>query len=123
MKRYREQVDQIAKLLEEHAATGMSVTAIARELGIDRKTAAKYLDLLAASGDVSMKRFGQKKFCRPARSFSLGFAAALFHLGIDGRSSYLCRQCAAGWRHDERKPLWPYTSYIITLSRFTKQVI
>ncbi|MEN6341867.1 MAG: PAS domain-containing protein [Methanospirillum sp.] len=66
-----EQFDRVVTLLEEHAATGMSVTAIARELGIDRRTAAKYLELLAASGDVSMERFGQKKLYRRSHRLPL----------------------------------------------------
>ena len=68
---YQEQFGQILNLLEEHATTGMSVTAVARELGITRISAAKYLELLAASGDVCMERFGQKKIYRRSHRMPL----------------------------------------------------
>jgi PAS domain S-box-containing protein len=57
---------KIVDLLERRAPTPMSVTAIAREIGIPRNSAAKYLDVLASRGDVSMERFGQKKLYRPS---------------------------------------------------------
>lgn len=63
---YREMVSRIIHLLEQHAPMAMSVTAIARELKITRATASKYLDLLALNGNVSMRRFGQKKLYRPS---------------------------------------------------------
>ena len=56
---YQEQFTQILDLLEGHTTTGISVTAVARELGITRISAAKYLELLAANGDAYMERFGQ----------------------------------------------------------------
>lgn len=68
---YGEQFGRITALLEEHPATGLTVTAIARELGITRISAAKYLELLAASGDVCMERFGQKKLYRRSRRLPL----------------------------------------------------
>ena len=71
MNEYREQFGRITALLDEHAATGLTVTAVARELGITRISAAKYLELLAASGDVSMERFGQKKIYRRSRRLPL----------------------------------------------------
>ena len=61
---YQEQFTQILDLLEGHTTTGISVTAVARELGITRISAAKYLELLAANGDAYMERFGQKKLYR-----------------------------------------------------------
>ena len=71
MNEYGEQFGRILALLEEHPATGLTVTAIARELGITRISAAKYLELLAASGDVGMERFGQKKLYRRSRRLPL----------------------------------------------------
>lgn len=68
---YQEQFDQILDLLEEHATTGLSVTAVARELDITRISAAKYLELLAANGDVCMERFGQKKLYRRSQRLPL----------------------------------------------------
>ena len=68
---YEEEFGRILNLLEEHATTGMSVTAVARELGITRASAAKYLDILAVNGDVWMERFGQKKLYRRAQRLPL----------------------------------------------------
>lgn len=68
---YQEQFGQILDLLEEHATTGLSVTAVARELDITRISAAKYLELLAANGDVCMERFGQKKLYRRSQRLPL----------------------------------------------------
>ncbi|HOI58666.1 MULTISPECIES: PAS domain S-box protein [unclassified Methanoculleus] len=68
---YQEQFSRILDLLEEHATTGMSVTAVAHELGITRVSAAKYLELLAANGDVYMERFGQKKLYRRSHRLPL----------------------------------------------------
>ena len=61
---YQEQFIRILDLFERHATTGVSVTAIAREPGITRISAAKYVDLLAATGNAYMERFGQKKLYR-----------------------------------------------------------
>jgi PAS domain S-box-containing protein len=65
MNEYEEKFSQIIDLLEQHVTTGLTVTAVARELAIPRNSASKYLELLSASGDVSVERFGQKKFYRP----------------------------------------------------------
>lgn len=68
---YQEQFTRILDLLEKHVTTGISVTAVARELGITRISAAKYLELLAANGDVCMERFGQKKLYRRSHRLPL----------------------------------------------------
>ena len=68
---YQEQFTQILDLLERHTPTGVSVTAVARELGITRISAAKYLELLAANGDAYMERFGQKKLYRRSHRLPL----------------------------------------------------
>ena len=71
MHEYGEQFGRILALLEQHPATGLTVTSVARALGITRISAAKYLELLAASGDVTMERFGQKKIYRRSRRLPL----------------------------------------------------
>jgi PAS domain S-box-containing protein len=68
---YREMFGRIVDLLDQYAPRGVPILTIAQDLGIDRKTAAKYLELLAQSGDVSMQRFGQKKLYRPSRRVPL----------------------------------------------------
>jgi PAS domain S-box-containing protein len=68
---YRETCDRILDLLQQYAPRGVPILTIARDLGIDRRTAAKYLELLAQGGDVSMDRFGQKKLYRPTRRLPL----------------------------------------------------
>jgi PAS domain S-box-containing protein len=62
---------RIMDLLYESAPRAISIRTVAEGIGVDRKTAAKYLELLAQSGDVGMQRFGQKKLYRPARRISL----------------------------------------------------
>jgi PAS domain S-box-containing protein len=71
MKGYREPSDRITALLRQHAPRAIPIQTIARELGIDRKTTAKYLELLAASGDVSFERFGQKMLYRRSHRLPL----------------------------------------------------
>lgn len=68
---YQEQFIRILDLFERHATTGVSVTAVAREPGITRISAAKYLELLAANGDAYMERFGQKKLYRRSHRLPL----------------------------------------------------
>ncbi|NLX49042.1 MAG: PAS domain-containing protein [Methanospirillum sp.] len=63
---------RILDLLAEQAPRPVPIRAVAGGLGIDRRTAAKYLDLLAQRGDVTMQRFGQKKLYRPSRRVPLG---------------------------------------------------
>ncbi len=68
---YQEMRDRILGLLKQHAPRAVPIRTIARELEIDRRTAARYLDLLALSGDVSMERFGPKKLYRPSQRLPL----------------------------------------------------
>ena len=63
----QEMFGRILDLLQQHAPRAVPILTVAEGLGIDRKTAAKYLELLAQSGGVSMERFGQKKLYRPSR--------------------------------------------------------
>ncbi|HOT93997.1 MAG TPA: PAS domain S-box protein [Methanoregulaceae archaeon] len=58
---------RIIDLLRQYDPRALPILTIANRLGIDRKTASKYLELLAQSGDISMQRFGQKKLFRVAR--------------------------------------------------------
>lgn len=62
---------RILDLLQAYAPRAVPILTVAEGLGIDRKTASKYLELLAQSGDVSMERFGQKKLYRPSRRLPL----------------------------------------------------
>ncbi|ACL16741.1 PAS domain S-box protein [Methanosphaerula palustris] len=68
---YQEMRDRILGLLQQHVPRAVPIQTIARELEIDRRTAAKYLDFLALSGDVSMERFGPKKLYRPSKRLPL----------------------------------------------------
>ena len=68
---HQEMFGRIVDLLQQYAPRGVPILTVAQGLGIDRKTAAKYLELLAQSGDVSMQRFGQKKLYRPSRRVPL----------------------------------------------------
>jgi PAS domain S-box-containing protein len=68
---HHETASRILGLLQENEPRGVPILTVAEGLGIDRKTAAKYLELLAQSGDVSMQRFGQKKLYRASRRIPL----------------------------------------------------
>jgi PAS domain S-box-containing protein len=61
----REITSQILALLEENPA-GLSVTDIARSVGINRNTAGRYLENLLVSGKVEMHRAGMSKVYLPS---------------------------------------------------------
>lgn len=64
---HHEMYGRIVALLRQYEPRGVPILTIAEGLGVDRKTATKYLELLAQSGDISMQRFGQKKLYRLSR--------------------------------------------------------
>ncbi len=45
---------------------GMNVTEVSRELGMNRLTAAKYLDMLVVSGQADVRKFGPSKVYYPS---------------------------------------------------------
>lgn len=71
MSEYQEKFSRIIDLLEERSPQGLSISAIARELGMSRASVSKYLDILQSSGDVSMQRFGRSKIYTPAQRVPL----------------------------------------------------
>lgn len=71
MSEQQEKFSRIIDLLEEHSPRGLSISAIARKLGMNRATVSKYLEMLESSGDVSMQRFGRSKLYTPARRVPL----------------------------------------------------
>jgi|GEM_PF-436763 PAS domain S-box-containing protein len=64
--RPQEQFGRILDLLDTRAPRGQSVSEIARTLKMSRNSAAKYLDILAASGSVRLERFGRSKLYHPS---------------------------------------------------------
>lgn len=58
---FQEQFSRIIDLLEQHEPRGLSISTIARTLGMSRPSVAKYLAVLAATGGVSLERFGRSK--------------------------------------------------------------
>lgn len=56
----REELARIKEALRANPR-GMNVTEIAKEIGVNRLTAAKYLDLLVVTGHVDMKEYGPSK--------------------------------------------------------------
>jgi len=71
MSEYQDKFSKIIDLLEDQAPQGLSISAIARELGMNRATVSKYLEMLQSSGDVSMQRFGRSKLYTPAQRVPL----------------------------------------------------
>ncbi len=57
---YKKELAHIKELLRANPR-GMTVTDISREIGINRNSVAKYLDVLLISGQVEMKRMGPAK--------------------------------------------------------------
>jgi PAS domain S-box-containing protein len=57
---YQKELTYIKELLRANPR-GMTVTDISREIGINRNSVAKYLDVLLISGQVEMKRMGPAK--------------------------------------------------------------
>jgi PAS domain S-box-containing protein len=60
MERYREELTRIRNLLHGHPR-GLTVTEIARRIGVNRNSVAKYLDVLITSGHVEKKAVGPAK--------------------------------------------------------------
>lgn len=56
----REGLSRIKELLKDHPR-GMNVTEIAREIGMNRISVAKYLEMLVVSGHIDVKAFGPSK--------------------------------------------------------------
>lgn len=88
----------ILELLDAHP-DGFSIRQVATMLGINRNSAAKYLDMLHVQGNISMRRFGAAKiYSRAAGSPAdnrqpAGFTAALPGLppaGLEERE-YICQ--------------------------------
>jgi PAS domain S-box-containing protein len=71
MSEYQDIFGRIVSLLEKRSPQGLSISAISRELGMNRATVAKYLEMLQSSGDVSMQRFGRSKLYTPAQRVPL----------------------------------------------------
>ncbi|MFA7072929.1 MAG: PAS domain-containing protein [Methanoculleus sp.] len=71
MSEYQDKFSKIIDLLEDRSPQGLSISAIARELGMNRATVSKYLEMLQSSGDVSMQRFGRSKLYTPAQRVPL----------------------------------------------------
>ncbi|MFA7125460.1 MAG: PAS domain-containing protein [Sphaerochaetaceae bacterium] len=61
---YEEQFGRILDLLEQHEPRRLSISMIARTLGMSRPSIAKYLAVLSAIGSVSFERFGRSKLYR-----------------------------------------------------------
>lgn len=71
MSEYQDKFSRIIDLLEDRAPQGLSISAISRELGMNRASVSKYLEMLQSSGDVSMQRFGKSKLYTPAQRVPL----------------------------------------------------
>lgn len=66
----KETTQQIRNLLRQNPK-GLSITAITREIGINRNTAGRYLENLMVSGQVEMRHFGMAKIYRLAQRVPL----------------------------------------------------
>lgn len=62
---------QIRKFLQEHHPQAVSISAISRELGMNRGSVSKYLEVLQSHGSVIMKPFGRAKLFSLSQSIPL----------------------------------------------------
>ncbi len=67
---YQKELGRIRAILKNNPK-GMTVTDIAREIGINRNSVAKYLDILLISGHAEMITFGPAKVYFPSRRIPL----------------------------------------------------
>lgn len=75
--------EEIPKILERLKANprGMSVTDLAGDLGINRNTVSRYLDMLLISGEVEMRTYGKAKVFYPSQRVPL---SAMINFASDG---------------------------------------
>lgn len=66
MENYERELSQIQRLLKENPK-GLTVTDISREIGVNRNSVAKYLDVLQISGHLEMRSIGPAKMYFPAQ--------------------------------------------------------
>ena len=60
MDHYRDEISRIKELLTDHPQ-GMSITEIAAQLGVNRNSVAKYMDILQIQGAVDGRKMGTSK--------------------------------------------------------------
>ena len=75
--------EEIPKILERLKANprGMSVTDLAGDLGINRNTVSRYLDMLLIAGEVEMRTYGKAKVFYPSQRVPL---SAMINFASDG---------------------------------------
>jgi PAS domain S-box-containing protein len=61
MEEYQEKLVAVREYLREKSPQKLSISSISRNLGINRGTVAKYLDLLLINGQVTMTPYGKSK--------------------------------------------------------------
>lgn len=74
---------EIPKILERLKANprGLSVTDIAGQIGINRNTVSRYLDMLLIAGEVEMRTYGKAKVFYPSQRVPL---SAMINFASDG---------------------------------------
>ena len=65
VERYQEEFSKIKEVLK-NTLKGMTITEISKEIGLNRNSTAKYLDILQVLGDVEMRIFGTAKVFYPS---------------------------------------------------------
>jgi PAS domain S-box-containing protein len=108
MERYREELTRIRNLLHGHPR-GLTVTEIARRIGVNRNSVAKYLDVLITSGHVEKKAVGPAKvyFLSPRVPVS-----ALLNLSSD----YIIMV-------DEKRKIWHVNNSVLSFEGRTREEV
>ncbi|RXL95438.1 hypothetical protein EO238_30380, partial [Citrobacter sp. AAK_AS5] len=61
MNETHDRYSQIRKYLQEHYPVAVSISRISRDLGMNRGSVSKYLEVLLTQGHVIMKPYGKAK--------------------------------------------------------------
>lgn len=80
MRPYPEEIPNILERLKANPR-GMSVTDLAGDLGINRNTVSRYLDMLLIAGEVEMRTYGKAKVFYPSQRVPL---SAMINFASDG---------------------------------------
>jgi len=70
MDEYLDKLTMIRDFLEDKAPQKLSISAIAREVGMNRGSVSKYLDILRLNGHVTVEHFGKSKLYATSRRIS-----------------------------------------------------
>jgi PAS domain S-box-containing protein len=108
MERYREELKRIRNLLRAHPR-GLTVTDIARHIGVNRNSVAKYLDVLITAGHVEKEAVG------PAKVYFLSPGVPVTAM-LNLSSDYIIML-------DEKRKIWYINNSLLTFEGRTREEV